>query len=150
MPQRLFVAFGTMLVFWLNGSMEGRPFSSQLSAAPAGAGKLTFEICQDAAKEYRWRLKGSDDRLLATAGQGYSAKADCRKGVDRIINNLDKQEFEVYQDKGKEFRWRLKASTGQIVAASSGGYSTKVDCEKSIDVIKKGAPKADVHEEKAK
>jgi uncharacterized protein YegP (UPF0339 family) len=150
MAQRMFVAFGTVLVFWLSAAGDGQPFSSQLSAAPAGAEKLKFEIYQDAAKEYRWRLKGSDDKLLATAGQGYSAKADCRKGVDRMINNLDKQEFEVYQDKGKEFRWRLKASNGQIVAASSSGYPTKVDCEKTIDAIKKGAPKAEVHEEKAK
>jgi len=56
---------------------------AQLSAAQAGEGKLTFEIYLDASKEYRWRLKRADDKLLATAGQGFSAKADCRKSMDR-------------------------------------------------------------------
>jgi uncharacterized protein YegP (UPF0339 family) len=150
MLQRMFIAIGTVLVFWLSGSGEGGLFSGQLAAAQAGDGKLKFEIYQDVSKEFRWRLKGGDDKLLATAGQGYVAKADCRKSVDRLINNLDKQKFEVYEDKGKEFRWRLKASNGQVVAASSGAYANKADCEKAIDVVKKGAPKAEVSEEKAK
>jgi uncharacterized protein YegP (UPF0339 family) len=150
MLQRMFVVLVTAPVFWLSGSSDVVSFTGQLSAAQAGEAKLTFEIYQDASKEYRWRLKRADDKLLATAGQGFSAKADCRKSVDRIINNLDKQKFEVYEDKGKEFRWRLKASNGQVVAASSGAYATKADCEMAIDLIKKGAPKAEVSEEKAK
>jgi uncharacterized protein YegP (UPF0339 family) len=147
---RAFFAFGAILVFSLGGAASNSPSLNDLATAQAGAGKLKFEIYQDAAKEYRWRLKGTDDKLLATAGQGYSAKADCRKGVERMMTSLDKEKFEVYEDKGKDFRWRLKASNGQIVAASSGGYPTMADCDKAIDLIKKGVSKAEVIEEKAK
>jgi uncharacterized protein YegP (UPF0339 family) len=110
--------------------------------------KLKFEIYQDQAKEYRWRLKAGNGEILATAGQGYKAKADCQKGVDRIKDeaDTDKLKFETYEDKAKEFRWRCKASNGQIVASSSEGYKAKRDCEHAIDLIKKGASKATVEE----
>src|SRR5262245_45429973 len=121
--------------------------------AQADKGKMKFEIYQDAAKEYRWRLKAPDGANLATAGQSYKAKADCKKGVERIQEEMGKgaktkYQFEVYEDKAKEYRWRLKASNGQLVAASTSGYKGKSDCEKAIESIKKGAAKAEVEEVK--
>jgi len=107
---------------------------------------LKFEVYQDAAKEFRWRLKAGNGEILATAGQGYKAKADCVKGVERIKTEASKLAFEVYVDNSKESRWRAKTSNGQIVASSSQGYKSKADCEKAIDEIKKGAAKADVEE----
>ena len=106
--------------------------------------KLKFEIYQDAAKEYRWRLKASNGKILATSGQGYKAKADCQKGVDRLKARLSRLTFEVYQDKAKDFRWRLKSRNGQVVASSSEGYKAKADCESAIDTIKAGAASAEV------
>src|SRR5262245_6669539 len=106
MPGHFVFTFGVVLFTWTGASNASSPFTTHIAATAEG-GQLKFEIYQDASKEFRWRLKGADDKLLATAGQGYSAKADCRKSVDRIINDLDKQKFEVYEDKGKDFRWRL-------------------------------------------
>jgi uncharacterized protein YegP (UPF0339 family) len=123
--------------------------SGQLRAAQAGKGTMKFEIYQDAAKGFRWRLKAANGENLATGGQGYKAKDDCKRGVERIQEEMGKgakaqYEFEVYEDKAKEFRWRLKAPNGQIVAASGEGYKSKADCEKAIDLIKKGAATAEV------
>src|SRR5262245_27898606 len=105
--------------------------SGPLRAAQA-KGKMTFELYQDTAKEYRWRLKGTDGETLGTGGQGYKAKDDCKKGVARIQEEMGKgtktkYSFEVYEDKAKEYRWRLKAPNGQVVASSSGGYKSKAD-----------------------
>jgi uncharacterized protein YegP (UPF0339 family) len=44
----------------------------------------TFEIYQDARKEHRWRLKAANGQVIATSGQGYKAKADCRHGVEVV------------------------------------------------------------------
>ena len=41
----------------------------------------------------------------------------------------ENDKFEVYQDKKGEYRWRRKASNGQIVGAASEGYKSKKDCE---------------------
>src|SRR5437868_521114 len=116
MLKRAYAALAALTFFWLIGPGEVAPLPGQLSAAHAGEGKLKFEIYQDAAKEYRWRLKNDDGKLLATAGQGFAAKASCKKSVEGMIKNLDKRAFEIYQDKGRDYRWRLKATNGQVVA----------------------------------
>jgi uncharacterized protein len=109
--------------------------------------RLKFEIYQDAAKDFRWRLKAGNGEVLATSGQGYKAKADCVKGVERIKAEADKLAFEDYEDNAKAFRWRAKAANGQVIASSSQGYKAKADCEKAIALIKKGAAKAEVEDQ---
>ena len=119
--------------------------------AAAATPQLKFEVYQDAQSQYRWRLvngEGKDRQVLATGGQGYKAKADCQKGIDRlnIEAGTDKLKFEVYDDNAKEQRWRLKSANGQVVASSSQGYKAKADCEHAIDLIKKGAATAEVED----
>jgi uncharacterized protein len=116
-------------------------------ALAEGSDALSFEIYQDAAKEFRWRLKDADGKVLATAGQGYKAKASATKGVKRLQSEANgKLTFEIYEDKAKAFRWRAQSANGQVVAASASGYKEKADCEKVLDVIKKGVSKAPVKE----
>jgi uncharacterized protein YegP (UPF0339 family) len=52
--------------------------------------------------------------------------------------------FEIYKDKAKQFRWRLKASNGKIIADSGEGYVAKADCQHGIDLVKSDAASADV------
>jgi uncharacterized protein YegP (UPF0339 family) len=116
--------------------------------AHAQDGKLKFEVYKDAGGDYRWRLKSANGQILATPGQGYGAKADCTKAIDSIKQGAgtDKLKFETYQDAKNEHRWRLKAGNGQVIATSSESYAAEADCEKAIDVIKKGAKEAEVAE----
>ena len=122
------------------------------SDAAKSKDQLTFEVYQDTAKEFRWRLvsgEGKDREVLATGGQGYKVKADCLHGVKSIQEGTDKLKFEPYEDNAKQNRWRAKASNGQVVAASGSGYKTKAECDSAIESIKKGAAKATVEEVKA-
>ncbi|MCX7900355.1 MAG: DUF1508 domain-containing protein [Methylocystis sp.] len=43
--------------------------------------------------------------------------------------------FELYKDAKGEYRWRLKALNGNIIATSSEGYKTKGDCEHAIKLV---------------
>lgn len=43
--------------------------------------------------------------------------------------------FELYRDKGKKWRFRLKASNGKIVAVSEG-YSTERAARAGIDSVR--------------
>ena len=54
--------------------------------------------------------------------------------------------FVVYRDGNGEYRWRLVASNGKIVA-SGEGYKNKADCLATIASIQKNAPSAAVEEE---
>jgi uncharacterized protein YegP (UPF0339 family) len=51
--------------------------------------------------------------------------------------------FEIYTDRAKKYRFRLKASNGEIIAASEA-YDTKAACVKGIKSIQKNAPAAAV------
>ncbi|HKL11847.1 MAG TPA: YegP family protein [Clostridia bacterium] len=53
--------------------------------------------------------------------------------------------FEVYKDARGEYRFRLKASNGQVIATGEG-YKTKASCMNGIESIKKNAPEAKVVE----
>jgi uncharacterized protein YegP (UPF0339 family) len=54
--------------------------------------------------------------------------------------------FEVFQDNKKEFRWRLKASNGKIIATGGEGYVAKADCEHGIEIVKREAASAKVED----
>lgn len=53
------------------------------------------------------------------------------------------QKFDIYKDRGGEFRFRLKASNGQVVGTSEM-YSSFSAMENGIASVKKNAPGATV------
>ena len=53
--------------------------------------------------------------------------------------------FEVYEDKSGKFRFRLKASNGQIVA-SGEAYETKAAAKKGCESVQKAATDAKIEE----
>jgi uncharacterized protein YegP (UPF0339 family) len=54
--------------------------------------------------------------------------------------------FELFKDAKKEFRWRLKAANGKVMAVSNDGYSSKASCQSAITLIKEGAATASVED----
>jgi uncharacterized protein YegP (UPF0339 family) len=51
--------------------------------------------------------------------------------------------FEIFADRRKQYRFHLKASNGEIIAAS-GAYETRAMCLKGIKSIQKNAPVAKI------
>ena len=51
--------------------------------------------------------------------------------------------FEVYKDKKGEFRFRMRAANGQVIAQGES-YKSKAGCLNGIKSIKKNAPKAKI------
>jgi uncharacterized protein YegP (UPF0339 family) len=55
--------------------------------------------------------------------------------------------FELYEDKSGEFRFRLKAGNGEVIATSSESYKTKSAALNGIESIKKNAAEANVDDQ---
>jgi uncharacterized protein YegP (UPF0339 family) len=53
-------------------------------------------------------------------------------------------QFELYRDSADDFRWRLRADNGNVVADSGQGYSRRTDCERGIEIVKEQASGAEV------
>lgn len=52
--------------------------------------------------------------------------------------------FEVYKDAAAEYRWRLRAANGKIVADCGEGYTAKRDCLHGIELVQKLAADAKI------
>ena len=56
---------------------------------------------------------------------------------------MAKARFEVYKDKSGQYRFRLIAPNNEIIAVSEA-YTTKHNCLKGIEAVKKYASEAEV------
>lgn len=43
--------------------------------------------------------------------------------------------FEVYRDAGGDYRWRLRAVNGRIVADSAEGYASKRNAKRAVTAV---------------
>lgn len=109
----------------------------------------------------KFDLKAVNGQVIATS-EIYETKAACRKGIESVRKNApvarvedqtgegwkrqSNPKFELFRDKAGQFRFRLKATNGKVIAVSEG-YSTKAACENGIDSVKTNAPEAEVAEE---
>jgi uncharacterized protein YegP (UPF0339 family) len=54
--------------------------------------------------------------------------------------------FELYKSPNGEYRWRLKATNGQVIATGGEGYSSKAAAQNGIASVKRSAADASVEE----
>ncbi len=114
-------------------------------------------VVRETATGFKFDLKATNGQVIATS-EVYTTKAACLNGVDSVkancVGEVEDQtvepvvavkhpKFEIYNDKAGEYRFRLKAKNGEIIAVSEG-YKTKDSCENGIESVKKNAPEAEI------
>ena len=118
-------------------------------------------VIRNVSSGIKFDLKAGNGEVIATS-EVYTSEAACRNGIDSIkknapVANVEDQtvenfevmkhpKFEMYQDKAGEYRFRLKATNGQIIAVSEG-YVAKASCVNGIESVQKNAPDAEIIEE---
>jgi len=45
---------------------------------------MKVEIYEDAAGEWRWRMKAANGRIIATGGEGFSSKYACTDSFSKV------------------------------------------------------------------
>jgi uncharacterized protein YegP (UPF0339 family) len=115
-------------------------------------GKAEFEVYEDNAGEYRWRLVHQNGNIIADSGEGYASESGAEDAVDRVreyapeayVLDVGSAAFEIYEDAAKEWRWRLRHRNGNIMADSGEGYASRSGAEEAIHSVKHNGPNADV------
>lgn len=118
-------------------------------------------VVKETKTGFVFNLKAGNGEVIAVS-EVYSSEAACMKGIESVRKNaveakvedqtvaeveaVTNPKFEVYTDKAGEFRFRLKATNGQVIAVSEG-YTAKASCENGIESVKKNAAVAEVVEE---
>ena len=106
----------------------------------------------------KFDLKATNGQVIATS-EVYTTDAACKNGIESVKKNAPvaavedqtvegyatekNPKFEVYTDNAGEFRFRLKATNGQVIAVSEG-YTTHANCLNGVESVKKNAPEAEV------
>lgn len=107
---------------------------------------------------FRFVLRATNGQAIATS-EVYGKLPGCFKGIESIrrsapVAYVEDQtlpdfrlqphpKFEMYMDKAGEYRFRLKARNGKIIAVSEG-YTNKAGCENGIESVKANAAEAEV------
>ena len=118
-------------------------------------------VIREVPSGIKFDLKATNGQVIATS-EVYTTKAACLNGVESVQKNapiakfedqtaegfetVTNPKFEMYKDKAGEFRFRLKARNGEIIAVSEG-YTAKASCENGIASVRKNAPEAEIVEE---
>jgi DNA-binding protein Alba len=106
-----------------------------------------FQVYKDAAEKFRFRLLANNNQIVAV-GEAYEQHASCINGIKSIQKNCDSEiedltiedrkvsnpKYQIFKDHAQKFRFRLKASNGEIIAESEG-YETKEGCLNGIEVV---------------
>lgn len=119
-------------------------------------GKFVIKETKDG--KFAFNLKAGNGEVIAVS-ETYTALDTCKNGIESVKKNaveakLEDQtiegyetvtnpKFEIYKDKAGEFRFRLKARNGEIIATGEG-YKSKDGCKNGIDSIRRNAPDAEV------
>ena len=109
----------------------------------------------------KFDLKATNGQVIATS-EVYTTESACRNGIASVQKNapvaaVENQtvegyaaekhpKFEIYLDKAGEYRFRLKATNGQVIAVSEG-YKAEASCVNGIESVKKNAVDAEIIEE---
>ena len=109
----------------------------------------------------KFDLKATNGQVIATS-EVYASDAACKNGIESVRKNapaaavedqtvegyaVEKHpKFEIYADKAGEFRFRLKATNGQVIAVSEG-YKAMASCVNGVESVKKNAVDAEIVEE---
>ncbi len=118
-------------------------------------------VIKEVASGIKFDLKAGNGEVIATS-EVYTSMQACENGIDSVKTNapiaaVEDQtvegyatekhpKFEMYEDKAGEFRFRLKARNGEVIATSEG-YKAKASCVNGIESVKKNAPEAEVVKE---
>lgn len=114
-------------------------------------------VMRKTATGVKFDLKAGNGEVIATS-EVYTTDAACKNGIASVAKNaavagiedqtvegfeaVKHPKFEVYLDKAGEYRFRLKATNGEIIAVSEG-YKAKASCMNGIASVQKNAPEAE-------
>ena len=115
-----------------------------------------FEIKVAKNGDYMFNLFASNGRIVATS-ETYASLQNCKNGIESVKRNspshvedqtqenhevLTCPKYEIYTDKENKFRFRLRASNGEIICVSQS-YTVKASAQTGIASLKENAPIAE-------
>lgn len=119
-----------------------------------------FVIRKTDNDNFVFKLISSNKRVVAIGAQAYTGLPGVKGGIQSVIKNAAKApiqdstlqkvvelkfpKWEIWVDKKGEFRLRLYASNGELVASTNDGYTSKPAAKNGIDAIARACIGCDI------
>ena len=109
----------------------------------------------------KFDLYAANGKSILTS-EVYTTLHACRKGIESVRKNAPKAKledqtredwkeltnpkFQLYRDKGGDYRFRLRGRNGQIIGVSEN-YNAWAGAMGGVESVRKNAPEAEITEE---
>lgn len=128
-----------------------------------GARRMGKFIIQSHDDGYDFRLLAANQESVAVSDV-YTSLSACLRGIESVRRNaaarledqtvrgyssLPNPKYELYKDRKRQYRYRLRARNGKIIA-TGGGHSDKDLCIKGIESVRRNAAKARIIDQTGK
>lgn len=116
-------------------------------------------IIRTTAESCSFCLLAANSEPVAQSDE-YTSRNACLRGIESVRRNaaariedqtvrgyeeLPNPKYELYKDRKRQYRYRLRARNGKVIAAG-GGHADKELCIKGIESVRRNAPKAKIIE----
>lgn len=95
--------------------------------------------------ELEWPAPGDSPRDVSTE-EGAADASEEPTLASAADGSASLARFEVFRDRGDEWRWRLRHRNGNIIAISGEGYTRKHNAQKGLRSVVKNADDAEILE----
>ena len=102
----------------------------------------TFQIFQSSG-QYWYHLR-ADNGEIVQSGEGYTSKASCENGIQRVKANCQPQRFESFFNAG-QYGFNHVAANGEIIGRSEKCPTTQAR-DHGLQVVLREAPEARVQD----
>ena len=130
------------------------------------ASESQFELYEDRGGSWRWRLRHQDDGIIASSSEGHPTHYEAQQAMQAVrrdaqgatVLHVESEDdlpeaessdgfmfadvvesqgtFELYEDEGGEYRWRLRHDNGNMIAHGGQGYASRGGAEHSVEGIR--------------
>ena len=120
-----------------------------------------FKVKKTSNDGYAFTLVANNHEVIGVS-QTYKTMTSLKNGIESVRKNADAEiedqtlqkfeekkcpKWEIFTDKAGDFRFRLKASNGEIILAASEGYGTKSSAKNGIDSVRRNKDSEIIEEE---
>ena len=114
-------------------------------------------VIRTVASGVKFDLRAANGQTILTS-EVYQTEAACRKGIESVrknaaakledqtlepVKHLTNPKFQLYRDHAGDYRFRLRARNGEIIATSEN-YASHSGCLSGIESVRANAPEAEV------
>ncbi|WP_426325714.1 hypothetical protein [Microbacterium sp. E-13] len=99
---------------------------------------MRFSAGESTTGNYSWWLYGGNNEMVAWAGESFDSSSNATRAAEAFKAGAAIARYEVYQDAGKNWRWRAWRSSDKV-ASSGESFASQYNAQRAADNVRDNA-----------